>query len=188
MAAPTDGLNPIHVPKRGLCGSNAASVCAALIAVVWIVSGTAKLLNLDAFREIVLAHGVIERGTDSVVFLVPVLELALGITLGLFGGSRQRPRASVTLASLSVVSLVVFTVYLSRVPAEVLEAVGCGCHGAARLERVDMPYRHILLVTNASLIALHTPLFLTIIRGRMNTTPPATVPSPSSPPSTPTPR
>lgn len=108
--------------------SDIAACCQFLLAAMWLGVGVSKLLDVEAFREVVRHHGVIPPAFWFVTSLVPWWELSLGIWMAVFGSVMRWGRLPVVV---SLVTLIAFSVYLGQVPTSRLNQVGCGCVGRA---------------------------------------------------------
>lgn len=100
----------------------------AVSVAIWIVSGVWKIVHVSEFREVVRVHGVIPGG----VWIGPTVgvgEITVGVFLGVLGDSRGR--RSVLIGLVALLLALAFATYLSMVPDEAIERVGCGCHGRA---------------------------------------------------------
>lgn len=97
-----------------------------LIGLIWTTSGVGKLVEPTVFQEAVRAHGVVPASLEQLIWLLPPVEMAIGIGVLVFG-SRQRP--SVFLGVCSFGLIILLMVYLSLVPQQELARSGCGCGG-----------------------------------------------------------
>lgn len=147
-----------------------------ILGIVWVFAGVGKALDYEYFSAVVALHGVLPDAARSILFLVPVLEIGLGVTLFLSVGSSQRTsllRAALLAGSAFLVSL---AVYLMLVPAAVLEDVGCGCFGQSysRLASgIPVPARLISMCIASVLLIAHAFAF-----NRLKEPLPATAKSP----------
>ena len=139
------------------------TVC--LIALLWIWSGILKLLAPDAFRAVIVSHGVLPSSLVGPASRgVPFVEVCLGLAFAWFYG-RRTPTIRLLMASLALVS--VFSAYLAAVPAQIIAETGCGCQAGRGLSRslsdsVGIGARASAMWFNAALAAIHVVLILAI--------------------------
>lgn len=137
------------------------------IGLIWIVGAGFQLADLDYFRSVVEAHGVLPASILRLLPCFSVAEACLGAAVVLVGGSKRSPRAGMAITGASMIGVIGLTMYLGLVPEESLRLVGCGCHGALRLVRVPVFGREprITGITfNTVLVLSHLPLLRASMR------------------------
>jgi len=101
--------------------------CLVSIALVWLSSGIYKLLHIDEFETIIRAHDILPRQVYPYLVAVPVIEIALGISVGVV----VEIKLLKLILGISSVLTGIFLVYILLVPADTIKSVGCGCGGIA---------------------------------------------------------
>lgn len=121
---------------------------AGCLGVLWIFGGVAVALDWDEFRGVVEQHGVLPDAMLGLLWTAPALQIGVGAGMLLLCTSRFGRVAS-CVAGLAL--LAGLTLYLLRVPAEVVQKSGCGCAKPALIKH-DKTFS---LAWNAGLGVLH---------------------------------
>jgi hypothetical protein len=137
------------------------------LTVLWLASGLAKLVGLANFRSVLELHGVLSGRAISLAWAVPVSEVVLGVVIFAAG---TKPRVGVWRkagAAGSAALLVLFCIYISRVPEATFRSVGCDCHGALGLtDIIGYPSRAGAIGFNLLMIGLSSCLFVNPIKSK----------------------
>ena len=105
------------------------NIFAALLILLWVYTAGSKLAELDLFRKQVFTNPIFAPWMRQwVLFLVPGLELVAGLLL-LF------PRTRKAGFMLSLILMIVFTVYIWLILAGVFERIPCSCGGVLKAMR-----------------------------------------------------
>jgi len=122
-----------------------------------IYSALSKALQFDKFIKVVEAHGVLSPVQIGWRYGLPILELGVG-SLVIVATSKNRYTRSVTVRLISVMLVIVFSIYLSIVKEEVVQQVGCGCRtigASTHRSSGTRAERSIALAINGLLLLLH---------------------------------
>jgi hypothetical protein len=150
------------IPPRLKAFAIAQATGRHVLTILWVASGAAKLFALKTFETILSNHGVLSDRAIDLAWIVPVIELTLGI---LVFGSRGPRLAHVRRAAAvaSTVLLIIFCIYIAQVPADIFRTVGCGCQGAFGLtDLVGSPSRAGAVAINSVFIAASVLLWPSI--------------------------
>ncbi len=148
--------------------------CVLILAIVWMWAGVWKVLNWTAFVSIVDGHGVTPRSVLGLIWIVPAVEVALGVALACLASPGGNRSSALGWIVASAVALAGATVYVWMVPAQVIQTLGCGCRPSLLSAGTSLGERSGTLAINAVMFGLHLAcLRLSSARNRTSAMPSA---------------
>ncbi|MCA9303978.1 MAG: hypothetical protein KC996_07650 [Phycisphaerales bacterium] len=133
-----------------------ARIAVLIIAIVWVISGTLKVLRVDAFIDTLQQHRVIPDQYRGLGLYVGPAEIVLGLVLVFVMGSELRKLFGRAVLLVSLLAIISFSVYLSMVDPVTLQESGCGCLGDYRIASgIENGEYVISMIRNGLLVVLH---------------------------------
>ena len=143
--------------RRGGAMMLVARLSVVVIIAVWVLSGIGKVLDLSGFVNTVSQHRVLPQSMYWILWGVGPAELVMGLVLVFAAGSELTKPFGRGALIVSLLGLIVLSVYLSLVDEAVIRESGCGClESLKRIDfGIDQSERSVKLGINGGLIALH---------------------------------
>lgn len=133
-----------------------ARIAVLLLAGMWLVSGSLKLMDPSGFQDTMELHRVIPVEYRGFGICLGPAEIQLGLFMIFALGSELRKSFGKIVLSYSLALMVAFTVYLNLVDRAVLQQSGCGCLGNNRIASGIGASEYLFaMIRNTVLIALH---------------------------------
>lgn len=130
-------------------------IAVVLIALMWCVAGVMKVYDLPGFMEIIEQHDVLPFELRFLGMVLPFVELLIALLLVFVAGSELRKLFGRAVLVVSLLGIIGFSYYLSRVPEAVLQESGCGCVGTPLASGMQTSVRTLAAIRSGILIALH---------------------------------
>jgi len=92
--------------------------------------GLLKITDPGALSKVIAAHGVLSTVAPHLSWLIPLLEMLVGLWIISTANSRRGSGHAVALGA-GAAMLLAFAAYLAVVPEPNLKSAGCGCLGRA---------------------------------------------------------
>lgn len=131
-------------------------IAVMIIALVWIISGALKTINVDVFIDTLQQHRVVPDQYRGLGLYVGPTEIVLGLVLVFVLGSELRKLFGRAVLLLSLLAVLGLTIYLNMVDPAVLQESGCGCLGDYRIASgMENSELIIAMSRNGLLVVLH---------------------------------
>ena len=133
-----------------------ARIAVLLLAAMWFVSGSLKIMNSAEFQDTMELHRVIPVDYRGFGICLGPAEIQLGLFMIFALGSELRKTFGKLVLGYSLFLLIAFTVYLNMVDSQVLQESGCGCLGDNRIASgIGASEYWFAMIRNAVLIGIN---------------------------------